>query len=136
MNDIKAFVADIGFLIIAKAGLGSQGIELTDIIIRLLVLVSSNTHIITDDLQKCVLKAMLIVSPKGTASKKQILDIFCEDFLCPHEIKRCSKLNNRLSSINCTIRKLVESKVIIPESDDKEDDTVYRISNFIEKNGA
>lgn len=143
MNEIKAFVAEIAFTLLTVQEIDLEQVKI--IIIKLLVLLITCSKIISDDIEKDVLKAILTISKNEPVTKKEILDFFSEEQVCPNVLQKCKyydhekdkcKLNKktRNKKIDKGLKNLVENKVItIINQEENEINHKYCISNFIKK---
>lgn len=143
MNDAKAFVADVAFTLLTVQG---NIAKIQIIIVRLLILIIQHAEIINDNIEKCVIKSIIILSQKGIVTKQKIIEYLTNNKLCPNILKGCenyaaknghclvteNSINLFIKYIDSALYNLIEEGVIVSTTAEKSDEQRYRISNFLD----
>lgn len=142
MNDAKAFVANVAFALLTVEG---NIMKIKTVIMLLLVLIIQHTQIVNDDIKKCVLKSIIILSQEGNVTKQKILDYLTSNNFCPHGLKKCKNYvpeNGRCTikgnsselfkGIDTALNDSIKEGIIVPTKAEESGEQGYRISNFLE----
>lgn len=140
MNEVKAFVANVAFTLLDSQKTSLEKIQI--VVIKLLVLLITCSSIISKDIEKCVLKSIIILLQNGAVTKEDIFSLFNEEYFCPNALKKCEYFNSntgkcwlskgkRNDLISCAFDSLIKKKVITIVSSEETDVKKFCISKFI-----